>query len=472
MRITVIGTGYVGTVTGACLAYVGHRVTCVDTDSAKIASLQDGKPPIYEPHLDELLRVSTARGLIDFSTDVAGSAVESGAIFIAVGTPPQPDGQPDLESLEAAARSIGACLSASRFTVVINKSTVPVGSGNLVEALVREGIDAQVCAGTEVRFGVASNPEFLREGSAIADSLYPDRIVVGASSPETIDVMRRLYEPLVLQKFEPPAGVPRPASFGPVALHLTSLTSAEMIKYACNAFLAMKIGFANEIANICERVGAEATEVMAGIGLDSRIGSRFLNPGIGWGGSCFGKDILALQHTAREYGYQSLLLQATLEVNSAQRRMVIQKLQEKLYILKGRTIAILGLAFKPDTDDIRDAPSLHIIEQLQQMGARIKAYDPVAMKACREQRPDLKIRYAESAREAAAGADALVLTTEWQEFRDLDLPAIAASMATPILVDGRNLYKPEDAVAAGFDYTGIGRTRTAPDRRFQSPRAV
>jgi UDPglucose 6-dehydrogenase len=466
MRVTVIGTGYVGTVTGACLAYLGHRVTCVDTDASKIACLQRGESPIYEPHLEALLRAVAGRGDIDFTTDVAEPAPESDAIFIAVGTPPQPDGQPNLEFLEAAARSIGASLSASRYTVVINKSTVPVGSGNLVEALVREGIETQDLGGAGIRFGVASNPEFLREGSAVADSLYPDRIVVGAAAPETIEVMQRLYAPLVLQQFQPPAGVPRPPGFGPVPLHLTSLTSAEMIKYACNAFLAMKIGFANEMANICERVGAEAPEVMAGIGLDSRIGAKFLNPGVGWGGSCFGKDIHALQHTAREYGYQSLLLKATIEVNVAQRRMVIQKLQEKLFILKGRTIAVLGLAFKPDTDDLRDAPGLHIIEQLLQMGARVKAYDPIAMTACREQQPDLKIRYADSPRDAAAGADALVLITEWSEFRGLDLAVLAASMATPILVDGRNLYNPEEAAAAGFDYTGIGRARTAPERRI------
>jgi UDPglucose 6-dehydrogenase len=243
-----------------------------------------------------------------------------------------------------------------------------------------------------------------------------------------------------------------------VPLLATSLTSAEMIKYAANAFLALKIGFANEIANICERVGAEAPEVMAGIGLDSRIGAKFLNPGIGWGGSCFGKDIQSLLHTAHEYGCSSRLLQATLEVNAAQRQMVIQKLQEKLYILKGRTIGLLGLAFKPDTDDLRDAPSLHIAERLLQMGARVKAYDPIANAACRQQRPDLKIRYCDSARELAADADALVLVTEWKEFHTLDLAELAGVMASPILVDGRNLFVPETAIAAGFDYTGIGRS--------------
>ena len=461
MRVTVIGTGYVGTVTGACLAYLGHRVTCVDTDESKIARLQRGESPIYEPHLDKMLELAASGGGIDFTTELAAAAAASDVIFIAVGTPPLASGEANLASLEAAARSIGAAMDGSRFRVVVNKSTVPVGSGNLVETLVREGMgDAPPAAG-KVRFGVASNPEFLREGCAVADSLYPDRIVVGASEERTVEAMRELYRPLVAQSFDPPPGLPRPATMTAVPLLTTSLTSAEMIKYAANAFLAMKIGFANEMANICERVGAEATEVMAGIGLDSRIGSRFLNPGIGWGGSCFGKDIQALLHTAREYGYDGKLLRASMEVNTAQRHMVIQKLQEKLFILKGRAIGLLGLAFKPDTDDLRDAPSLHIAERLLQMGARVRAYDPIAMQACRELRPDLKIRYCASARELAADADALVVVTEWEEFRALDLAGLARAMATPILVDGRNLFRPEDAIAAGFDYAGVGRPARA-----------
>jgi len=309
----------------------------------------------------------------------------------------------------------------------------------------------------DVRFGVASNPEFLREGSAVADSLYPDRIVVGAQDAQTMRMMRELYAPLVKQSFEPPEGVSRPAGMNAAPLVETSLTSAEMIKYAANAFLAMKIGFANEIANICERVGAEAPEVMMGIGLDSRIGAKFLNAGVGWGGSCFGKDVNALLHTAREYGYEGRLLSASLDVNTAQRLVAIQKLQEKLYILKGRTIAVLGLAFKPDTDDLRDAPSLHIIERLLQFGARVKAYDPIAMDACRTQHPALKIRYCDSALECVREADAMVVVTEWAEFRNLDLKTLASAMTQPILVDGRNIFNPDDAVAAGFDYTGVGR---------------
>jgi UDPglucose 6-dehydrogenase len=458
MRVTVIGTGYVGTVTGVCLSYLGHHVTCVDTDAAKIAKLQSGQPPIYEPGLDLMLEMAAKRGGIEFTTDVSSAAASSDVIFIAVGTPPLPTGEANLCYLEAAARSIGGAMDASRFRVVVNKSTVPVGCGNLVETLVREGIaDSRPREMSAIRFGVASNPEFLREGCALTDSLYPDRIVVGSSDPETIEVMRKLYEPLVMQNFEAPPGLPRPSGMRQASLLSTTLTSAEMIKYAANAFLAMKIGFANEIANICERVGAEATEVMAGIGLDSRIGSRFLNPGVGWGGSCFGKDVRALMSTAREYGYESRLLQASLEVNAAQRQMIIQKLQEKLYILKGRTIGLLGLAFKPDTDDLRDAPALEIAERLLHMGARVRAYDPIAMDACREQHPELKIRYCASAQETAAGADALVVVTEWGEFRSLDLGALAGAMTSPILVDGRNVFRPDAAIAAGFEYTGIGR---------------
>jgi UDPglucose 6-dehydrogenase len=464
MHVTVVGTGYVGTVTGACLAFLGHHTTCVDTDIAKIATLQSGQSPIYEPFLEQMLRLGALHGGLEFTTDLASAAAASDVIFIAVGTPPLPTGEANLCFLEAAARSIGMAMDDSRFRVVVNKSTVPVGSGNLVETLVREGIrEARPQARQDIRFGVASNPEFLREGSAVADSLYPDRIVVGAGDAQTMAIMQELYQPLVSQSFTPPDGLPRPEGRQAVKLLATSLTGAEMIKYAANAFLAMKIGFANEMANICERVGAEVLEVMAGIGLDSRIGGKFLNPGVGWGGSCFGKDIQALVHMAREYGYESRLMRASLEVNAAQRQMVIQKLQEKLYILKGRTIGLLGLAFKPETDDLRDAPSLDIAERLMQMGARVKAYDPIAMKACQEQRPDLKMRYCGTVEEVAEEADALVVVTEWDEFRRVDLGALRKLMAQAILVDGRNIYSTEAAQAAGFDYTGIGRnTRNRP----------
>ena len=470
MRLTVIGTGYVGTVTGACLSFLGHQVTCVDVDAKKIALLKRGEMPIYEPHLGDLLDLARQRGGIDFSTDLAPAVAASDVIFIAVGTPPLPTGEADLSYLEAAAREVGAAMNSERRRVVVNKSTVPVGSGNLVETLVREGIQASgVPGGKSIRFGVASNPEFLREGSAVADTLYGDRIVLGSEEPATLEVLTELYRPLVEQSFEPPPFLPRPPGFTRIPLVTTTLTSAEMIKYAANAFLALKIGFANEIANICERVGADVREVSLGIGLDSRIGSRFLNAGLGWGGSCFGKDVQSLLYTAREYGYQARILESTLEVNRAQRQLVIQKLQERLYILKGRTIALLGLAFKPDTDDLRDAPSLQIAEKLLRMGARVKAYDPVAMPAAGRQYPELKIQYCPSALEAVQESDGAVLVTEWDEFRRLDLARMARAMARPVLVDGRNLFDPEAALRAGFDYCGVGRAggqkRPAPAGR-------
>ena len=466
MRVTVAGTGYVGTVTGACLAWLGHRVTCVDTDAAKIEMLRGGEMPIYEPYLAELIQLAASRGGIDFQTDIAPSVCDSDVIFIAVGTPPRPNGEANLTYLEAVANAIGAACDDSRFRVVVNKSTVPVGCGNLVEALVREGTRAAHPGGEKtIQFGVASNPEFLREGSAVADSLYPDRIVIGSEEQRVAETMCALYQPLVDQRFDPPPFMPRPSGLTKVPLVLTSVTSAEMIKYGANSFLATKIGFANEMANICERVGADVVEVMHGIGLDSRIGRSFLNAGIGWGGSCFAKDIKSLLHTAYEYGFQARILEASLDVNRAQRHVAIQKLLDRLFILKGRTIALLGLAFKPDTDDLRDAPSLQIAEKLLQMGARVKAYDPVAMENCKRQNPELHIQYAASAMEAAEEADAIVIVTEWKEFAELDLRKLAAVMKLPVLVDGRNIYNPDSAIAAGFDYTGIGR-RHKPARRM------
>jgi UDPglucose 6-dehydrogenase len=467
MRVTVIGTGYVGTVTGACLAYLGHRVTCVDTDLSKIEKLRLGQPPIFEPGLEELIACANERGGMNFETDLEDSVRESDVIFIAVGTPPLPSGESNLTYLESAARGIGAAMDASRFRVIVNKSTVPVGSGNLVETLVREGIlESHPDLSDNIAFGVASNPEFLREGSAIHDSLYPDRIVVGSDDPTTLEMMRQLYAPLTQQQFADPSFAPRPEALqsriGQIPIVATSITSAEMIKYSANAFLALKIGFSNEMANICERVGADATEVMLGIGLDWRIGRGFLNAGIGWGGSCFGKDISSLLHTAAEYGYQARILEASLAVIRMQRSVVIQKLQEKLYILKGRTVALLGLAFKPNTDDLRDAPSLQIAEKLIQMGVRVRAYDPVAMDACREQYPDLRIIYCNDALSAAEHADAIVLVTEWPEFANLSLPQLASRMNKAVLIDGRNLFQPDLAREAGFEYAGIGRASHRP----------
>ena len=363
-------------------------------------------------------------------------------------------------------------MDADRYHVVVNKSTVPVGSGNLVETLLREGLHEARGTDNGVAFGVASNPEFLREGSAIADSLFADRIVIGAEDERTLNILRELYRPLIEQTFDPPRFLHRPSGLTRTPLVTTTLTSAEMIKYASNAFLAMKIGFANDMANICEQVGADITEVMSGIGLDSRIGTAFLHAGIGWGGSCFGKDVRSLLHTAGDYGYVSKLLEATLDVNQYQRQLVIQKLQKKLYILKGRTVGLLGLAFKPHTDDLRDAPSLQIAERLIQLGARVRVYDPIAMGACKVQNPELRITYCEDALSVADRADALVLVTEWPEFRDLQLTALAQRMSHAILIDGRNLFSPDEARKAGFDYDGIGRAVQRQNGVLERPETV
>jgi UDPglucose 6-dehydrogenase len=447
-------------------------VSCVDTDESKISRLQAGDIPIYEPFLAELLPLAAQLGTIEFTTDLAKAVAPSDVIFIAVGTPSRPSGEADLRYLEAAARSVGAAMDDGRYHVVVNKSTVPVGSGNLVETLVREGIQQSRGTDEGVQFGVASNPEFLREGSAIADSLFADRIVVGAEDERTLGILRDLYQPLVEQTFHPPRFLHRPSGLTRTPLVTTTITSAEMIKYASNAFLALKIGFANDMANICERVGADITEVMSGIGLDSRIGMAFLHAGIGWGGSCFGKDVRSLLHTAKEYGYQSKLLEASLEVNHLQRQVVIQKLQEKLYILKGRTIGLLGLAFKPNTDDLRDAPSLQIAERLLELGARVRVYDPIAMVACKAQYPDLKVTYCEDAMSVADRADAVVLVTEWPEFRNLELPSVAQRMSHTVLIDGRNLFAPDAARRAGFDYTGIGRASQRGNGVLERPEPV
>jgi UDPglucose 6-dehydrogenase len=456
-------------------------VVCVDIDERKIEMLRKGKSPIYEPGLDQLIASGTQRGHLSFSTDLSKPVRESEIIFIAVGTPPLPSGKADLSYVKAVAQSIGRTLDCERRRVIVNKSTVPIGSGNWVEMLVKEGLNdnpvwrdklasvtkAQASAAPSSRrlnglkpediFLVASNPEFLREGSAISDTLYPDRIVIGAADNYAAERLRALYEPIVEQTFTPPASAPRPADVTAVPVVTTDLASAEMIKYAANAFLATKISFANEIANICERVGADIKEVVRGFGLDSRIGPKFLNAGVGWGGSCFGKDVSALIDIAKEYGYEPSLLHSTVEVNRRQRHVPVQKLQEALKIIKGKTIGLLGLAFKPNTDDLRDAPALGIARELIEMGARVKAYDPIANEACRQQYPDLKIEYAASAVTLAEDCDAVVIVTEWEEFRYLDLSQIGEVMNQRVLIDGRNLLDPRAVEEAGFKYRGIGR---------------
>lgn len=462
MNVCVVGTGYVGLVTGTCLAYLGRKVICVDIDERKIEMLRSGKSPIYEPGLDELMRIGIERGNLTFSTNLDSSIKESEIVFIAVGTPPLSTGKADLSYVKAVALSIGRALDTKQRRVIVNKSTVPIGSGNWVEMLVKEGWNSLSEGGArEVKFDelfhVASNPEFLREGSAIPDTFYPDRIVIGASNPYAAERLRALYEPIVEQTFTPPASAPRLAGFTAVPVVTTDLASAEMIKYAANAFLATKISFANEIANICERVGADIKEVVRGFGLDSRIGPKFLNAGVGWGGSCFGKDVSALIDIAGEYGYHSALLHSTVEVNKRQRLIAVQKLQESLKIIKGKTIGLLGLAFKPNTDDLRDAPAIEIAKQLLEMGARVKGYDPIANEVCARQYPDLKIEYSKDALACALDCDAIVIVTEWEEFSYLDLKKTGEIMNNKVIIDGRNVLDPDTVEAAGFKYKGIGR---------------
>ncbi len=458
MKVCVIGTGYVGLVTGVCLAHVGHDVICIDNNPAKVAQMQAGQSPIYEPGLSELMTAAIAAGRISFSEDL-GAGVEHGeVIFIAVGTPPLPNGESDTRFVEAVARGIGAHLNGG-YKVIVNKSTVPIGSGDWVRMLVLDGVLERqrqlVPAGAtgpdslpRADFDVVSNPEFLREGSAIYDTFNPDRIVLGSSSERALALMQALYEPIVRRQ------VDGAVTTEPVPVLTTDLNSAEMIKYAANSFLATKISFINEIANICDRVGADVTQVARGIGLDSRIGGRFLNAGIGWGGSCFPKDVMALRHIARDYGVEAAMLDATIRVNEHQRLVALEKLQQELKILKGKTIGLLGLTFKPDTDDLRDAPALTLVEQLQRLGAKVKAYDPIIPVG--SDAVDASILTG-SPEELAAGCDALVLVTEWEAFREIDFATIAPSMRQTLLIDGRNFLDPQVLRQAGFRYVGIGR---------------
>ena len=461
LKVGVVGTGYVGLVTGACLAHLGHRVTCVDRDEERIKGLRSGRMPFYEPGLEDLVARGVGRGRLDFAgmERLAEPVEEADALFVSVDTPQGEDGSADLSSVAAVARGIGGALSEThreRPLVVVNKSTVPVGSGDYVSMLIRDGIEeaaGEGAASEDAEFLVVSNPEFLREGSAVYDSFFPDRIVAGADSREALDVLRRLYEPVIEQSF-PTQLDPRPKVAVPFVT--TDLASAEMIKYAANAFLATKISFINEIGNICELVGADVGEVAYGIGLDARIGSRFLNAGIGWGGSCFPKDVAALRAAAREYEYETMLLDAVAAVNARQRKQVVAKLQRELHTLKGKRIALLGLSFKPNTDDLRDAPSLEIARVLDTLGARAVGYDPVAGKAAAEKLPSLKVVF--DPYEALAGAHAAVLITEWEEIRTLDLNRASALMDEPrVLVDGRSALDPAAALEAGLSYRGFGR---------------
>jgi UDPglucose 6-dehydrogenase len=455
LRVGVVGTGYVGLATGACLAHVGHEVTCLDNDPERVEGLREGQVPFYEPGLEELVARSTGRLRFASSEKLAGVVREVDVLFVAVGTPQGGDGSADLTNVADVARAIGHALGRStpreHPLVVVNKSTVPVGSAYYVSTLVGDGIEE--AGGERAEFRVASNPEFLREGSAVHDSLFPDRVVVGTDSREALDTLRTLYAPIVEQSF-PTEWDPRPKVAVPFVT--TDLASAEMIKYAANAFLATKISFINEVANLCELVGADVSSVAQGMGLDERIGSRFLSAGIGWGGSCFPKDVAALRAVAREYDHEPLLLDATVTVNERQRKRVISKLQRELHTLKGKRVALLGLAFKPNTDDLREAPSLEIAKALEKRGARAVGYDPVAGKKATNLLPALKVVF--DPYEALAGAQAAVLVTEWEELRELDLERAASLMEAPkLLVDGRNALDPRAAYDAGLFYRGFGR---------------
>ncbi|MDV2999572.1 MAG: UDP-glucose 6-dehydrogenase TuaD [Chroococcopsis gigantea SAG 12.99] len=460
MRVCVIGTGYVGLVTGVCLSRIGHDVICVDNNEEKVKLMKAGQSPIFEPGLSELMQSSTASGRLEFTTDLEAGVKHGEILFIAVGTPALPNGESDTRYVEAVARGIGNHLNGG-YKVIVNKSTVPIGSGDWVRMIVLDGVaerqKSPVTAGggsnleaLKHDFDVVSNPEFLREGSAVYDTFNPDRIVLGSNSGKAIAMMQELYAPLVSRQFS------EENNLHPVPVVVTDLSSAEMIKYAANAFLAVKISFINEVANICDRVGADVTQVAKGIGLDSRIGSKFLQAGIGWGGSCFPKDVSALVHTAEDYGYETTILKAAVEVNKRQRGIAIEKLQQELKILKGKTVGLLGLTFKPDTDDMRDAPALTLIEQLNRLGARVKAYDPIVSQSglshgltgvVIETDPEM----------LADSCDALVLVTDWAQFARLDYSKMAKVMNSPLIIDGRNFLDKAAMEKIGFRYVGIGR---------------
>ena len=452
MNVSILGTGYVGLTTGVCLAFLGHKVTCADADPRKIEMLENGEIPFHEPYLAELL--SEARPNLLFTTDYARAIPGAQVIFIAVGTPPGPNGAPDLKYLQAAARGIGEFLSGS-FTVVVNKSTVPIGSGNWVGSLVRDAYEQRNGNKADGRFAVASNPEFLREGSALHDSLYPDRVVIGTDEQQTAEVLYTLYRPILDQTFKAPSYLPRPEELGAVPLISTDLASAELIKYAANAFLALKISYINEIGLLSEKVGADIVQVARGMGLDARIGTRFLQAGIGWGGSCFGKDTAALIATAGEYGLQMPIVAAAREVNKHQRERVVEKLLAELRILKGRTIGLLGLAFKPNTDDLREAPALDIARKLVERGARVKAHDPVAMERFKREHGDIGVTCCDNPEDVVRDCDAVVLVTEWQQYREMDWDPLAKLMRSAIVLDGRMVLDRARISRAGFRYIGL-----------------
>ncbi len=438
MKICVIGSGYVGLVTGACLADFGMQVVGVDKDESKIEALNRFEIPIYEPGLESLVRKNMKQGRLSFTTELAPSIQEARAIFIAVGTPSLPDGAADLTFIEQVAESIGENLN--NYKVIVTKSTVPTGTGSLIESIVkRKNGDRQT-------FAVVSNPEFLREGSAIEDFMRPERVVIGSRDSRAIDIMLEIYSPLRV------ADVP---------FVITDVESAELIKYASNAFLATKISFINEIARLSESLGADVEVVARGMGLDSRIGPKFLHPGPGFGGSCFPKDSRAAVRIAHEHGLPFRIMEAVLEVNEATKRRMLEKISAAFEgRLEGRSVGILGLAFKPETDDIRESPALDIVDGLRAAGARVRAFDPAAMDACRPLWPD--VTFCDDPYEVADGADGLVIVTEWNEFRALELRRLKRLLARPLIVDLRNIYEPAKVAAAGFRYVSVGRPEGRP----------
>jgi UDPglucose 6-dehydrogenase len=432
MHIAVIGSGYVGLVTGACFAEFGVDVACVDVDADKIAQLSRGQATIYEPGLDQLLQKNLQAGRLKFTTDLASAVEPASVVFLAVGTPPKPDGSADLTFVENAAREVAAHIHS--YKVVAMKSTVPVGTGKRLTNLIKENLP------NPVDFNVVSNPEFLREGAAIGDFMRPDRVVIGSNDERATELMRELYRPLYL--IETP-------------FVITSVEGAELTKYAANAFLATKISFINEIANLCERVGCDVHQVARAVGMDRRIGSKFLHPGPGFGGSCFPKDTRALSVIGRQYDSPTSIVDAVIDVNDRQRRAMVPKIETIAGGVRGKRVAVFGLSFKPETDDMRDAPSIDIIRGLIDAGASVVAYDPVAQSEAEKHLP--KIDYAEDEYAAATDADALVFITEWNQFRALDMQRIRGLMRTPNIADLRNIYEPADMRELGFNYVGVGR---------------
>jgi UDPglucose 6-dehydrogenase len=451
MRVVIIGTGYVGLTTGVALAYTGHDVTCVDKNPRIVERLAKGEATIHEPGLEELLCLAAPK--LTFRTalpELSGEAV----VVIAVGTPSKENGDADMAYVDAAARDLAERVVPGASLVVVNKSTVPIGSARHVDGILRRSLGDR---GVEATVHVASNPEFLAEGRAVRDSLYPDRIVIGAESDVAVAALRQLYRPLLEQTFEAPPSSPRPDRMPLPPLITSTPTSAELTKYAANSFLATKISFINEFAGLAEKVGADITQVARAIGLDDRIGPRFLHAGIGWGGSCFGKDTRAILATGASYDYEMQLVRAAVEVNQRQRTRVVEKLQDHLKVLRGTTIGLLGLAFKGDTDDLRDAPALTLIEQLRHRGAIVRAHDPISIPNARAHDPPLDVEYADDEVELARGCDAVVVVTDWRQYGALPLREMRGVMRGDLLLDARNLLDAGQVVLAGLTYAGVGR---------------